>query len=97
MQVSAVNDGGKGKKGKNKMTRRQRERAKARTRASTRAVTPARIRNETVGTVVNGKYISKVIGHIARSGDTNAQIVGTRMAQQKTGAVAGIQEPEAGG
>ena len=48
---------------------------RARTRASTRAVT-TRARNETVGTVVNNKYNSKVIAQIAHSGDTNAQIVG---------------------
>ena len=54
---------------------RQRARAKARTRASTRAVIGARARNETVGTVVNSKYNFTAIAHIARSEDTNAQIV----------------------
>ena len=51
----------------------------------------ATARNETVETVVNYKYNSKVIAHIARSGDTNA------LAQQKKGAVAGIQGPESEG
>ena len=62
MQVGAVNDGDKstGDKGKGK---------------GTRAVTAARARNETFGTVVNNKYKSKVFVHIARSGDTNSQIV----------------------
>ena len=51
----------------------------------------------TVGMVVNSKYKSKAVAHTARSGDTNARIVVLGLAQEKNGAVAGIQEPEAEG
>ena len=75
MQVSAVNDGGKGKKGKNKMTGDKGQGQGQRQKQAQEQCQQQEQGNETVGTVVNSKYISTVIAHIARSEDTNAQIV----------------------
>ena len=64
---------------------------RARTRTSTRAVTTTRARNETVGTVVNSKYNSRVNCSKWRHKRADCR---TRLAPQKHDAAAGFQEPE---
>ena len=64
MQISAVNDGGMGKKGKGKTTGDKRKGTRRRAR-TTRAVTAARKRNVTVGFAVNSKCNFKAIVDMA--------------------------------
>ena len=72
MQVGAVSDGGKGKKGKSESPpeTKARARAMAKTRTSTRAMTATRPRDGTTGTVVSNERNFRATAHIARTGAT---------------------------
>ena len=92
MQVSAVNEGGKGEKGKNKMTG-DKERARARGNSKHKnSDSSKRKERDSWNGGQQQEHFPGYCSHCSKWGHKRADCR-TALAQQKNGAVAGIQEP----
>ena len=85
MQVSAVNDGGMGKTGKRKTTG-DKGKGKGKSKDKNKHTSSDNNKTKERDSWNSGqqRYNSKVIAHIARSGDTNAQVVGLGKHNRRT-------------